>query len=91
MLFWRRRFRMKSHHSRRDRRPVSNPKKCQPPKKECNSYRRADNHVHIFRHEIHSELHAAIFCMVSADKFLFRFGEIEGETIGLCKCGGGKG
>ena len=41
------------------------------------------DHVGVLGHEEHGELHGAVFGVIAAGEFAFRFGQIEGRAVGF--------
>ena len=56
---------------------------CQPPKNSSVARHADGEHVHVFRHKEHGELHGAVFGVVAGDEFGFSFRHIKRNAVGL--------
>src|SRR5579884_3987650 len=50
-------------------------------KKEQSGHTAYGNHVRVFGHEEHGELHRTVFSVISGSEFAFCFGQIEGRAV----------
>ena len=66
-----------------EERLVGYPGKVPPAKEESGHDPRNGGHVHVFRHEEHSELHAAVLQMEACHQFPFGFRQVKGQAVGF--------